>query len=158
MQISQPVLAAYATIQAELGSSFSLDALCRYVERQRMKPLVIHEDTMSSRIYGACIPLADADLVLIRVGLDRFLRLATQLHELAHLLLNHMALLAFDEETVSYQQYRAGNVAVQGLMRQTIHAAPYELDAEMLSMLLHRCIAAHDQDAPSYAQQLYGHR
>jgi hypothetical protein len=158
MQLSQSVLATYATIQAELGSSFSLDTLCRYVEQRRQKPLVFHEETLTARIYGACIPLADVDLVLTRVGLDSVLQLATQLHELAHLLLNHMVLLTVDEGTASYLEYRTGNVVADRLMRQFDRTAPHEHDAEMLAMFLHRCIVAHDQDAPSYAQQLYGHR
>src|SRR5256885_33200 len=70
----------------------------KVVEGLRGVPLRIEDEPavlrdgkrLLARMTGACLALRDEDLVLVRMRLDQLTTDAVVLHEIAHLLLNHV--------------------------------------------------------------------
>lgn len=91
-----------------------------------------------ARMTGACLALRDEDFVLVRTGLDPLSEDAGVLHEIAHLLLNHVPRPSDPSSVPSYAELRAGTAAIASVFRAL--ASPYgdprEREAETLATLL----------------------
>jgi hypothetical protein len=75
------------------------------VEKCRQKTLYFEPDTMPAPMTGYCIALRDVDLICVHPYLDSVLTMVVKLHELAHLLLNHLPKWADGTKTPSYSSF-----------------------------------------------------
>lgn len=145
--------AAYVAVTRVLGKAFTRAELIRLVELQRGKPLKIEETALPIGVTGYCVALHDVDLIRIRVNLDGILANVAFLHELAHLLLGHIA-----NSPISYADFvRCADIQPSAWRTHTgRYEVPQEHDAETLATLLLECIFKEKRSIPQLARELYG--
>lgn len=121
----------------------SLKDIITQVTAQRGKPIYIADDArMPLGVTGACIALADCDLIYLRKTLDPIRKCFVLLHECAHLLLDHLPLQCWGKETPTYTQFSATShtLAIYPRMyRRTmiqVDTAAHEIEAESLAASL----------------------
>src|SRR5436853_6687534 len=85
------ILAVSTAVKEALGETFTADALITYVKLYRKRDLLLVRVPMPIEWTGLCCALSDADVILIRAGMDQILDYATLCHEAGHLLCNHVA-------------------------------------------------------------------
>ncbi|HEU4327420.1 MAG TPA: hypothetical protein VFS21_30055 [Roseiflexaceae bacterium] len=162
--VSIEVQRAIWNICQELGNAYSLDDIIGYTERWRQKLIRIENDRMPLDMTGYAVALLDCDLICKCPRLDALLERRTVLHELAHLILNHIPPHPKGAETLSYatfvQQRDRHIQAEHCLYRQRVHGVieriPREQDAEVLAILLNKGIRKYEAQTPLLAQMLHG--
>lgn len=154
-KVSEQVQRVFRLVVRHLGETFSLQDLTLFVASSRGKPLYFEQQRTPMAISGYCLALQDIDLIVTRIGMDEFLARATQLHEIAHLLLRHLPLHSEGTETPTYEEFqRAWNSRM--LSRDNQYDDPQEQDAETLATLLMQCIERQEASLPEVAKDIYG--
>ena len=162
--VSLTVQRAFSNLNQEIGDVYSLDNIIGYVERWRQKPIRIENDQMPPDMTGYTISLLDCDLICKCPWLDALLERRTILHELAHLILNHIPPQPKDTKATLYATFirrrdRYNSVA-HCLYRQRIYEAttrnPQEQDAELLAILISKGIRRYEMQTPIIARMLHG--
>jgi len=133
-----------------LGYSFSLEQLRTYVRSVRHRPLHI----ISSRTLlapddtGACVPMLDADVIILPADLDPILVVISQLHEIGHLLLHAQKTTNFSYQTFCdaighpgtlHSLRRHGEEAL--CEASTVYNTPIEMEAELFASLMYQYIS-----------------
>ncbi|GAC1554657.1 MAG: hypothetical protein NVS2B7_30640 [Herpetosiphon sp.] len=97
---------ALAELLRLLGPTFTLETLLARLSLWRNnQPLRIETDRMPVGLTGYIISLQDCDLICTRSGLDPVRRLSVTLHEVAHLLLGHVALHQGQRSVATYAEF-----------------------------------------------------
>ena len=89
-QLIADVQRTFRSILLALGETFSRELLLAEVAYRRVKPLKIEQVAFPVGTTGCCIALKDVDVIFVRMGLEPLRALVTELHECAHLLLDHV--------------------------------------------------------------------
>lgn len=89
-----------------LGPTFTLEVLLARISLWREnQPLRIETDRMPIGMSGYIVALQDCDLICTRTGLDPVRRISVILHEVAHILLNHVALNIDNPMVATYAEF-----------------------------------------------------
>lgn len=157
--MSADVVHAFQHITTLFGPSFTIVDIIRYIEALRQKDIRIEHEGMPTGISGYCVSLRDVDLICIRHGLDHDRALLASLHELAHLLLGHIA-LHHNEQQVSYieftQHRSSANHPPADCVMRSVYDNEQEVAAETLATLLITGIYRQEQETPRLARLVYG--
>ena len=148
-----------------LGSSFSLQAMIKWVSKRRGKRIVTIEHFISTDTMGLCLSCVDFDLVVIVPGLDTATYWLAMLHELVHLLLNHAKY-----EHITYRQFKRTDISGYAFIAKKADISTegdqteessiytkYEEDiAESVASLLMQCIERYERGGISEsARQIF---
>ena len=156
-EISDSVQKVLHLITTHLGKTFSLQDLILFTSACRGKKLIFEQKKVPNAITGYCLALQDVDLIVTRTGMDEILSRATELHEMAHLLLRHLPSLSYGAATPTYAAFRDFQNPLAGtLHRDGGYADPREQDAEMLATLLLDCITRKESSLSEIAKDIHG--
>ncbi len=112
------VQAALSELVRLLGPTFTLEVLSARMSLWREnQPLRIETDHMPAGMTGYIVALHDCDLICTRSGLDPVRRLSVTLHEIAHLLLGHVALNNNNPTIATYTEFRRHRDLTQAACR-----------------------------------------
>lgn len=145
------------TLTHNTSEPFTFDRLRGDIECRRNKPLLIETDAMPLRMSGYVVALQDVDLVCTRRGMNVLLTRTTTLHEMSHLLLDHLPLLTNGAATPSYAEFIQKRDFQAALYRDpcNAYASPHEYAAEALATLLYERILTEEQAIPPFLRSLY---
>ncbi|MFF3916369.1 regulator component [Streptomyces sp. NPDC001852] len=117
---------------------YSFEAICRWVEELRERPLILRELPSQAAVAGACglwIGTDDADYVFHEVRTARIHQDHIVLHELAHIICDHNRVESngnvFGEMLSDLQPHM-----IKRLMGRTSYTTNEEQEAEMIASLL----------------------
>lgn len=105
MRVHAEIERVFLAIVCALDEEFSLTTLCDLVQLWRGKALRIETDQLDPGTTGCCLALQDVDLIYTQRGIDSILMQIAILHEIAHLILGHVPLLANGEGTPAYDVF-----------------------------------------------------
>ncbi len=144
-------------VRSHLGKTFSLQELLLFTAGCRGKKLLCEQKKLPMAITGYCLALQDVDLIVTRTGMDEILSRATQLHEVAHLLLRHLPSLSYGPTTPTYMAFQDfANLPSGAFHRDSGYNDPREQDAELLATLLLDCITRKESSLPEIAKDIHG--
>lgn len=154
------VQGTFQSILYVLGETFSRELLRAEVAYRRVKPLKVESVILPVGITGCCVALKDSDMIFVRTGLDPLRTLTTELHECAHLLLNHVPAC-----TVTYAEFLQ-SPDLQYVVyrdRSTAYNTAREKVAEMLGRLITKRVTEHEDmkrqnSVPPVVLDLWGDR
>ncbi len=154
--VSERVRTILACLIRELGPTFQLKDLTLFVSQCRGKLLRFDEVPLPPGVVGTCIALADVDLITTRSGLDTLLRLQSQLHEVAHLLLQDVPRLSFGPDTPNHATFVAAREQyIAATRRGPGFDSAQELDAELLAAMLLEIVTAHTGSSSLFPQTFF---
>lgn len=157
VEVSDAVQNALHLIVTHLGKTFSLQELILFTAGCRGKKLLFEQKKVPVAITGYCLALQDVDLIVTRAGMDEILSRATELHEMAHLLLRHLPALSYGPATPTYAAFRDFEHPRHGTVhRDGGYDDPREQDAELLATLLLDCITRKESSLPEVFKDVYG--
>jgi len=142
---------------SDTGEELTFNRLRGDVECCRNKPMLIEIDTMPVGMSGYVVSLRDVDLICINPDLDEILRQIVTLHEMSHLLLDHVMDHIDDGSVPTYDEFKR-NRDVQSIMCREYNDAydtATEQNAESLARALLRSILRRRDTTPSFARDLY---
>jgi Zn-dependent peptidase ImmA (M78 family) len=87
------------------GDNLTWDAISQTIQASRGKILRVEMLRLPTAVQGFCAGLRDCDVIGLRKSLDQDRLQFVKLHEAAHLLLQHVPILSFGEETREYSEY-----------------------------------------------------
>ncbi|HLI71963.1 MAG TPA: hypothetical protein VKV19_19595 [Ktedonobacteraceae bacterium] len=155
-EISEHVQRVFALIVRHLGRAFSLDELILFTAGCRGKPLMFEQKPMPVALSGYCLALQDVDLIVTRANLDDILTQAVKLHEISHLLLQHLPMLSDGPATPTYAAFQRHESAQTWVTRNLSYDDPQEQEAELLATLLLDCISRQGAAFSALARDIYG--
>lgn len=156
-EISGSVQNVLHLVMTHLGRTFSLQELILFTAGCRGKKILFEQKSIPVAITGYCLALQDLDLIVTRAGMDDILSRATQLHEIAHLLLRHLPSLSFGLSTPTYAAFRDFEYPLHGIVhRDGGYDDPREQDAELLATLLLDCITRKESSLSEIARDIHG--
>ncbi len=156
-EISDSVQNVLHLIMTHLGRTFSLQELILFTAGCRGKKILFERKKVPVAITGYCLALQDVDLIVTRAGMDEILSRATELHEIAHLLLRHLPSLSYGPATPTYAAFRDFANPPDGTFhRDNRYDDPREQDAELLATLLLDCIARKEGSSPEIVKDIHG--
>ena len=141
-----------------LGAAFSFDHLTLFTATCRNKVLKFEQDLMPVGITGCCIALADTDLIVTRRSLDKILTQTVKLHEIGHLLLQHVPILAMGQATPSYALFKQRRPELKVGVIYRSHISAYrvaqEFAAETFATALLECILRYETSMPYFGWEV----
>lgn len=128
------------SLQFELPSPFSAEALCALVSKQRRRPILIHEvPALDTDIpCGLWLETADADHFLVARGATKSHRDHIIAHELAHVLYDHQGVLGTSHLHLSMPNLHPTLVA--RMLARSASASPAKTGAEPLEPVIKRVL------------------
>ncbi len=156
-EISNSVQNVLHLVMTHLGRTFSLQELVLFTAGCRGKKILFEQKSIPVGVTGYCLALQDLDLIVTRAGMDEILSQATQLHEIAHLLLRHLPTLSYGPSTPTYAAFRDFENPQDGIVhRDGGYDDPREQDAELLATLLLDCITRKESSLPEIVKDICG--
>src|SRR5919202_5046705 len=151
-ELAGEVQRLFESLVQELGETFSRELLRAEVGYRRVRPQRTIEDAaLPVGTTGCCVAFKDLGVIFVRKGLEPRRSLATELHECAHLLLNHVPVCALTYEEflhfpdLQYAVYRN---------RVTTYKTAQETSAEMLGRLITKRVMDHEDEKRKRATPL----
>jgi hypothetical protein len=131
----------YNTLLFLFDDNFSVENIIEYIKEQ--KPVIINNSSMPFDRTGLVVSLRDVYYLVLREDLNIKRRRITLLHELSHILLNHVR-----EQDFSLSDIGSRDITFHALydhIRGDVYSKPYEFEAESLATVLdlkiHQCEA-----------------
>jgi hypothetical protein len=163
MKVPASVQEAYSKFITEIETDiFSFNDIVRYIERWRGKKIRFEFDSsMPPGLTGYCIALKDCDLVCTLKGSGQVHGLYVRLHEISHLMLNHIEKFPDGRRTPTYAVFmRRCRDYKDGFFQQRLHGVlseeSLELDAEILARILIAGIKRHQESTPRIINLIHG--
>ncbi|KPL83003.1 ImmA/IrrE family metallo-endopeptidase [Herpetosiphon geysericola] len=126
-----PCHRVYNNLLNLFGDSLSISNIIDYVELQ--KPVIVDYSSMDVGRTGLVISLTDVYYIVIREDINNKRKTMTLLHELSHILLNHIKTENFLWNDIAKQI--PINILYDHINTDT-YASPLELEAESLATVL----------------------
>ncbi len=122
--------------QVEVPSPFNVEAFCTKVSERRGRRIHLCPMTMGISPCGVWLALSDADYIFYEDGTTRLHREHIVLHELGHVLSDHVPTDLLDEEIIKALMPDLDLRMVQRVLGRTSYSAVEEQEAEMLASLV----------------------
>jgi hypothetical protein len=126
-----PCRRVYDNLIKLFGDNLSIANIIDYIQLQ--KPVIVNYSPMDVDRTGLVISLADVYYVAIREDINEKRKTMTLLHELSHILLNHIKTEKIFLNDISRQV--PINILYDHIASDT-YSLPYELEAESLATVL----------------------
>lgn len=137
-----------------LGPTFSIDQFVSYIEQCRGVRVIIEEKPFALGVFGLCFSLCDADVVRVTPGMPRQLWLITVLHELVHLLRNHLK----ERFEITYEQFvQRDTSGVSTLLRSAVgdYKKEQEDEAETIATVFLSHVNAYETHVSMRVHRMY---
>jgi len=122
-------------------SKFNIHDFVEWIAERRKRPIYLKPWRFTKSIFGAWLPKDDFDLIYYEPGLAEVHTIHILLHELSHMLLNHIPIqinekLAFTFRAASDIDLQEFEPTIVGLCRSIQYSNEQEKEAEILSSLI----------------------
>lgn len=122
-------------------SKFNIYHFIEWVAERRKRPIYLKTWQFTKSIFGAWLPKDGFDLIYYETGLSEVHTIHILLHELSHMLLNHVPITINQESaslfrTIGDPDPSLHEQVIIGLCRSIHYADVQETDAETLSALI----------------------
>ncbi|GAA2990521.1 hypothetical protein [Streptomyces fulvorobeus] len=138
----------------DIPHPFSLDVLCRRVEKLRDRPLHLHQlpqEAASAGVCGLWLATSSADHVFYEGQTSRLHQEHIVLHELGHILFGHNALQQGVSDGIEKLLPDLDMGRVQRLLGRTNYTTRQEQEAEMLASLIRMSANRPHEEKPQGA-------
>lgn len=136
--------------QMTLPQPFDIDVFVKMVADVRGRPIILHPGASSADPRAACglwILRDDHDLIVIHPQASAPHREHIVLHELGHMMCNHITVESPFDENSLFQGFLTGSGALAKMLARTSYKTPAEREAETFATVLGSRITAM-QSAP----------